>query len=125
LLDSIYTGRRKPEPVQVAISRRSVRMRRQGPFPNRISLQRRSSHQPTSQPVERFWLDPKGSAQHGTIRPARSKSGDHSLRIPGCDRQRCRRVEIYVPDSRIGRVVIGSERESNLAGKANSENLEF
>jgi len=79
LLDSIYNRRRKPEPVQVVDlaplgpdAEGKVRSKPDQPATQVIFINR------TSQPVERFWLDPKGKRRSYGHYPARlgPRSGD-------------------------------------------------
>jgi len=76
LVDSIYMGRRRPEPVQVVdlvpLGREvegKVRSKPDQAATEVIFINR------TSQPVERFWLDPEGKRRsYGTIPPGSVQS---------------------------------------------------
>jgi hypothetical protein len=111
LLDAIYAGRLKPETVQV------TDLPRQGPEAE--GKIRSKSNQPatevifinkTAEPVERFWLDTEGKRRsYGSMAPfsvqSQSTYATHAWLLTG----KHGFMGIYVPDERIGRIVIDNK----------------
>jgi hypothetical protein len=114
LLDGIYTGRLKPEAVRVvnlgplgSEAEGKIRSKSNQPSTQVIFINR------TAEPVERFWLDTEGKRRsYGTIAPGSIESqgtfATHAWLLTGKDGAF---LGIYVPDERIGRVVIESDAE--------------
>lgn len=109
---TIYTGQLNPEAVRVVnlapLGREAegeIRSKSNQPSTQVIFINR------TAEPVERFWLDTEGKRRsYGTIGPGSVESqgtfATHAWLLTGKDGAF---LGIYVPDERIGRVVIEGE----------------
>ncbi len=109
LLDDIYSGRLKPDSMQVVDlaplgrdAEGKIRSQSNQPATEVIFINR------TAKPVERFWLDTEGKRRsYGIIPPGAIQSAGtfatHAWLLAGKDGEF---LGIYVPDNRIGRIMI-------------------
>lgn len=114
LIDAIYGGRLKPGPIEI-VELEALRPEMEGQI-------RSQDDQPatevvfvnrTSDPVALFWLDFDGQRKSYGVVPAggatsQSTYATHAWLLENQD-HRC--LGIYVPDTRIGRVVISTDRK--------------
>jgi len=110
LLDDIYTGRLISDRMRVVdlspLGREAegkIRSKSNQPETEVVFINR------TAKPVQRFWLDTEGKRRgYGTIPPgsvqSQSTFATHAWLLTGKDREF---LGIYVPDERIGRIIIG------------------
>jgi len=112
LIDSIYSGRLKPSPIEIvdlaALSPEmegQIRSKTDQPATQVVFINR------TDAPVTRFWLDFEGQRRsYGVVPPggvtSQSTYATHAWLLEDAD-GKC--LGIFVPDARIGRVVIGGD----------------